>query len=140
MYPLVLKLYRHTTNPAPAKSSTLPWPLSSLLSTVGLGSSSTSQPPSSGPLLATGEEGSTPQPRRVPYYQAAFPKSTPLSEVWETIQTALRVKAEDLRLYNFTSSSGEEPVLLEDDSLTLEDLGLTDGDKLLVESELLCLA
>ncbi len=80
LYPLVFKLYRHTTNPAPAKSSNLPWPLASLLTSVGLLSST---PTVSAPLLTAGgdESGAAPQPRRVPYYQAAFPKSTTLAQV-----------------------------------------------------------
>lgn len=131
----MLKIYRHTTNPAPAKSSTLPWPFSTVLNSLGFVNTPTPHPHTSGPLL-TGEEGSTPQPRRVPYYQAAFPKSTSLSEICETLQSVLRVKAEDLRVYDY--SSNEDPVLLEDEAVTLEQLRLTDGNKLLVESECVC--
>ena len=50
----------------------------------------------------------------------------------EAIQAVLRVKSEDLRLDNYSS---EDPVLLEEDGVTLEQLGLTEGDKLLVESK-----
>ncbi len=89
LYPLVFKLYRHTTNPAPLKSSNLPWPLASLLTSVGLLSNS---PTVSAPLLTTGDDTSAPpQPRRVPYYQAAFPKTTTLAQVsqWYHSSTTL---------------------------------------------------
>ena len=52
-------------------------------------------------------------------------------QVSEAIQAVLRVKGEDLRLYNYSS---DDPVLLEEEAATLEDLGLVEGDKLLVES------
>jgi len=44
----------------------------------------------------------------------------------------LRVKAEDLRLYDY---SGDTPILLEDDTATLGSLELKDGQNILVESE-----
>ena len=52
------------------------------------------------------------------------------------IQGVLRVKTEDLRLYSYSS---DDPVLLEDESSSLDQLGLKDGDKLLVESEWCCM-
>lgn len=45
----------------------------------------------------------------------------------------LRVKPEDLRLYDF--SDDDQPLLLENEDATLEQLGLSDGHKILLESE-----
>lgn len=55
----------------------------------------------------------------------------------------LHVKSEDLRLYNITADENN-PILLEDESMTLEELGfdneqkaaIKEGFKLLVESKL----
>ena len=43
------------------------------------------------------------------------------------------MKAEDLRLYDF--STDDDPVLLDDESATIESLRFSDGQKLLVESK-----
>ena len=45
----------------------------------------------------------------------------------------LRVKVEDLRLYDF--SDDDQPILLENEDATLEQLNLSDGHKILLESK-----
>ena len=84
LYPISFKIYRHTTAPPPTKQSHLPWPLPSLLSSMGLGGNSSSpQPAAPTPLLAAAGEGGTQPviPRRVLYYQAAFDKDTKMKDV-----------------------------------------------------------
>ena len=61
-----------------------------------------------------------------PHLSATFQMS-------EYIEKVLHVKSEDLRLYDL--SDEENPVLLDDENRTVNDLKFTDGQKLLVESE-----
>ena len=51
----------------------------------------------------------------------------------EYIEKILHVKSEDLRLYNL--SDEENPVHLDNETMTVSDLKFCDGQKLLVESE-----
>ena len=51
----------------------------------------------------------------------------------EYIEKVLHVKSEDLRLYSL--SNEENPVHLDDETMTVADLKFTDGQKLLLESE-----
>ena len=51
----------------------------------------------------------------------------------EYIEKVLHVKSEDLRLYSL--SNEENPVHLDDETMTIADLKFTDGQKLLLESE-----
>ena len=50
----------------------------------------------------------------------------------EYIEKVLHVKSEDLRLYDLTDE--ENPVHLDNETRTVEDLVFTDGQKLLIES------
>lgn len=52
------------------------------------------------------------------------------------IQQMLHVKPEDLRLYNL--SNEDNPVLLEDETQTIEELEFKDGQKILVEGNVSC--
>lgn len=84
LYPIFFKLYRHTTMPPPAKHSSLPWPLVSLMHSMGFGNSPTpSAPIASSSGGGDGEMGppQPPTPRRVASYSAAFVKTTTLAEV-----------------------------------------------------------
>ncbi|CAI8055038.1 hypothetical protein GBAR_LOCUS30033 [Geodia barretti] len=49
----------------------------------------------------------------------------------EYIEKVLHVKSEDLRLYDLTDE--ENPVHLDNETRTVEDLTFTDGQKLLIE-------
>ena len=49
------------------------------------------------------------------------------------LQSVLHSKPEDLRLYDF--STEDQPDLMEDDDKTIEELGIQNGHKVLVESE-----
>ena len=51
----------------------------------------------------------------------------------EYIERILHVKSEDLRLYDL--SDEENPVLLDNETMTIDDLKFSDGQKLLVESK-----
>ena len=51
----------------------------------------------------------------------------------EYIEKVLHVKSEDLRLYDLTDE--ENPVHLDNETRTVEDLTFTDGQKLLIESK-----
>ena len=71
--------------PPPSKHSSLPWPLVSLMHSMGFGSS---PPTPSAPIISTSGGGDgdmgppqAPTPRRVASYTAAFGRTTPLAEV-----------------------------------------------------------
>lgn len=82
LYPVFFKLYRHTTLPPPAKPSSLPWPLASLMNNLGIGLPTPSPPTP----VTSGGDGEVPPtqapiPRRVPYYVSAFVKTATLADV-----------------------------------------------------------
>ena len=87
LYPIMFKIYRHTTVPPPVKQSSLPWPLPAILTSMGFMGSTSSQAPPPAPLIGAGAGGPASDggqpiiPRRVLYYQAAFDKPTTIKEV-----------------------------------------------------------
>ena len=55
------------------------------------------------------------------------------TQVCERLQKVLHIKPEDLRIYDFINE--DQPDLLDNETMTLKDLNISDGHKILVESK-----
>lgn len=107
LYPLNLRILRHQSNQS--NNNTLP-------SWNGYGSGVCNTPAN---------------PRRYLAHTAAFSRLACVRQVGEFLAQRLGLRIEDIRLWHVPSA--EQSILLEDENVTLEDLGVLDDDQLLLE-------
>eukprot|EP00795_Rhopilema_esculentum_P015115 gene15115-6296_t len=120
LYPIQLHLYRHVTPPKHT-----PLSFHSLgLSNFSFHSQSQSQAQPPIPV----------QPKRCLMYYGSFSRKNTLKQVQDYIGMRLKIRPDDLRLWDFTDHN--LPVLLEEESRTLEDYKIKDGHRVLIESPL----
>ncbi|CAB3376870.1 Hypothetical predicted protein [Cloeon dipterum] len=119
LYPLVLKIMRHQTNPRPPNQQQT-W--SDVVGGYGAAA------------LVSAGYGYVPQsttPKRYVAYMAAFSKLATIRQVYEFLCSTLKLRAEDVRLWHCKDEINM--VLLEEEELSLETLGVEDDSQLLLE-------
>nr|CAD7196012.1 unnamed protein product [Timema douglasi] len=129
LYPVNLRLLRHQAQPARPSQTT--W--SGMVGGYGAAA-----------LSSTGyayvSNLPTP-PKRYLAYIAAFSRLATIKQVYDFLSTRLRIRPEDMRLWFYRDEflsmhdfgSQNNMLLIEEDEPTLEDLGITDEDQLLIE-------
>ncbi|EEC09881.1 ubiquitin specific protease, putative [Ixodes scapularis] len=105
LYPITLRLYRHQAPPGPPRHPNSSW-------TAVVGS----------PSLT---------PKRYLAYLASFSRAATLRQVFDFLCTRLRLRPEDSRLWQLNDENNL--TLLEEEGLTLEQLGIEDGEQILIE-------
>ncbi|XP_065891186.1 ubiquitin carboxyl-terminal hydrolase 32-like isoform X2 [Dysidea avara] len=126
MFPIQFTVYKHTSY-APQAKQGFGWNTISNLFYSFIGTS-----PSVGGTPSLDNPTHPIVPKRVAYYQASFDKTTNVNQMYDKFHVWMRVKQDDLRLWNF--SDEESPQLLDEDSTqTLIDLSFNDGQPLLIE-------
>jgi len=116
LYPVQLHFYRHSAPPRHAAFSFQSLGLSHFTFQSQSQAHSQSQLPS--------------QPRRVHMYNGCFSRKNTLKQVQDYICSRLRIRPDDLRLWNFNE---QQPILLDDEETTLEDYCIRDGHNILIE-------
>ncbi|CAH0394748.1 unnamed protein product [Bemisia tabaci] len=109
LYPVTLRLLRHSTQPVAPQTS---WSVS----TTGLAY----VPHLPGVSL-----------KKQLSYTAAFSKLATVKHVYDFLCSKLRFRAEDMRLWHYFDEANM--VLIEDEDATLEELGVCDDDQILIE-------
>ncbi|XP_071486831.1 ubiquitin carboxyl-terminal hydrolase 32-like [Diadema antillarum] len=121
LYPLCVKLLRHQTPQAKQNG----W------SGVNLGLGNLSLSSSGLGINVSGNSGTPQAPKRYLAYMACFSKMHTLLQVHEFLSARLRVRTEEMRLWNLKDENN--PVVLEEDACTLEQLCIVDEQSLLIE-------
>ncbi|XP_072043615.1 ubiquitin carboxyl-terminal hydrolase 32-like isoform X1 [Amphiura filiformis] len=121
LYPISVKLLRHQTNQQRQNT----W------NGVNIGSVSIS---SGG--ISFGQSNNTTNntpaaPKRYLAYTSSFSKMHTLQQVYEFLSARLRIRTEEMRLWNLRDENN--PVLLEDDSITMEQAGIVEDQSILIE-------
>uniref|UniRef100_A0A224Z2Y2 Ubiquitin carboxyl-terminal hydrolase 32 n=1 Tax=Rhipicephalus zambeziensis TaxID=60191 RepID=A0A224Z2Y2_9ACAR len=70
-------------------------------------------------------------PKRYLAYQASFSRTSTLRQVFDFLCTRLRLRPEDTRLWQLQDENNLTP--LEEEGFTLEQLGIEDGEQILIE-------
>nr|XP_037289084.1 ubiquitin carboxyl-terminal hydrolase 32-like isoform X3 [Rhipicephalus microplus] len=70
-------------------------------------------------------------PKRYLAYQASFSRTSTLRQVFDFLCTRLRLRPEDTRLWQLQDENNLSP--LEEEGFTLEQLGIEDGEQILIE-------
>lgn len=124
MYPLNLRILRHQ-NPAPVAQTVSTWGAVAggygAMTSAGTYTSTSSAVPSA----------LTP-PKRYLAYTAAFSRLETIKQVGDFLCQHLQLKAEDVRLWHLYNMA-EIPCLLEEETLTLQELEINDNDQILLE-------
>lgn len=81
--------------------------------------------------VGPGGQPSSTSPKRFLAYQASFSRTSTLRQVFDFLCTRLRLRPEDTRLWQLQDENNLTP--LEEESLTLEQLGIEDGEQILIE-------
>ncbi|CAN7937582.1 unnamed protein product [Ixodes hexagonus] len=118
LYPVTLRLYRHQAPPGPPRHPNNSW-------TAVVGSVASAYVGS----VATGQPSLT--PKRYLAYLASFSRAATLRQVFDFLCTRLRLRPEDSRLWQLNDENNL--TLLEEEGLTLEQLGIEDGEQILIE-------
>ncbi|XP_029830554.2 ubiquitin carboxyl-terminal hydrolase 32 isoform X2 [Ixodes scapularis] len=118
LYPITLRLYRHQAPPGPPRHPNSSW-------TAVVGSVASAYVGS----VATGQPSLT--PKRYLAYLASFSRAATLRQVFDFLCTRLRLRPEDSRLWQLNDENNL--TLLEEEGLTLEQLGIEDGEQILIE-------
>ncbi|XP_030848149.1 ubiquitin carboxyl-terminal hydrolase 32 isoform X3 [Strongylocentrotus purpuratus] len=121
LYPLCVKLLRHQTPQVKQNG----W------SGVNLGLGNISLSSSGLGINISGNSGTPQAPKRYQAYVACFSKMHTLQQVHDFLSARLRVRTEEMRLWNLKDENN--PVVLEEDSSTLDQLGIADEQSLLIE-------
>ncbi|XP_065831123.1 ubiquitin carboxyl-terminal hydrolase 32-like isoform X2 [Oscarella lobularis] len=119
LYPIPLKLYKHSTQAMKSASSWGGVGLGFFFPGGGSGGNSAAGP-------------SVQQPRRVLGYSAAFSKKMTIKQMYAYIQTRLKIKPEDLRLWDMKPENNLE-LWDDEDERTLEEMKIEENHKILVE-------
>lgn len=127
LFPLNLKILRHQQQPQPNSISSAP-AHSSTWNTISSGYGALSNAGYSS-VVST---NSIQAPKRYLAYTAAFSRLATVRQVAEFLCIRLKLKQDTIRLWHINQSS-DIPYLLEDESITLEELEFTDNDQILLE-------
>lgn len=117
LYPLNLSIWMHQSPAVVGTATTTSW--SSVVGGYGAAA------------LNTAGITTTPiaSPRRYLAHGAAFSRLANVRQVIEFLCSRLKLRIEDVRLWHIKDTT----ILLEDEGVTLQDLGVIDGDKILLE-------
>uniref|UniRef100_A0A2R5LJ75 Ubiquitin carboxyl-terminal hydrolase 32 n=1 Tax=Ornithodoros turicata TaxID=34597 RepID=A0A2R5LJ75_9ACAR len=118
LYPVCLKLFRHHTPGVNSRVPATSW-------TTVVGSVASAYVGS----MAVGQINTT--PKRYLAYLATFSRTSSLRQVFDFLCARLRLRSDDTRLWQMRDETNL--VLLEEEPLTLEQLGIEDGEQILIE-------
>ncbi|XP_064618756.1 ubiquitin carboxyl-terminal hydrolase 32-like [Lineus longissimus] len=118
MYPIHVKLLRHQVqNTRPNQQTSFTGMM------AGIGGMT---------LSAAGiSNNAPPAPRRYLAYTAAFSRKHTLKQVYDFLCSRLRINREDIRLWKCKDE--QNMTLLEEEEMTMEDLGIEDNQNILIE-------
>ncbi|EDV23557.1 uncharacterized protein TRIADDRAFT_58322 [Trichoplax adhaerens] len=122
LYPICVKILRHTSPNRNSNSSSL-WSTVTGFSGITFGGF--------GGFGVASVNTNESIPRKYLAYTACYSRKNTLKQVLEFLGARLRMKVEDLRLWNY--SNEDYPQLLEDEQATIEELKLEDGQQVLIE-------
>ncbi|XP_077532279.1 ubiquitin specific protease 32 isoform X2 [Haemaphysalis longicornis] len=128
LYPPCLRLWRHQP-PQGAVGGARQQNANSWTAVVG--SVASAYVGGVGPGGGSQASGGSASPKRFLAYQASFSRTSTLRQVFDFLCTRLRLRPEDTRLWQLQDESNLTP--LEEESLTLEQLGIEDGEQILIE-------
>ncbi|XP_022103734.1 ubiquitin carboxyl-terminal hydrolase 32-like isoform X2 [Acanthaster planci] len=72
-----------------------------------------------------------PAPKRYLAYTSCFSKMHTMQQIYEFLSVRLRIRSEEMRLWNLKDENN--PILLEDDSSTMEQQGISEDQPMLIE-------
>lgn len=127
LYPLNLKIFKHQQQQNSTQTSlshSNPW--NSISSGYGALTSSGYSSVASSSLSNT-------TPKKYLAYLAAFSRLATIKQVTEFLCIRLKLKPETVRLWHIPQNIEASYILLEDESLSLEELGIIDDDQILLE-------
>ncbi|XP_071551468.1 ubiquitin carboxyl-terminal hydrolase 32 isoform X3 [Panulirus ornatus] len=123
LYPVTLRLFRHVQQQTRTPNNS--W--------VGVVGGYGAAALNSAPYYVTSLPNSTTSsPKRYLAYLAAFSRLATLRQVYDYLATKLRLRIEDMRLW-YVRDEPAGMILLEEEDLTLEDVGVTDLAQVLIE-------
>lgn len=122
LYPLNLRILRHQTTT----------PIAQTVSSWGAVAGGYGAVTSTGNYTNNSVPSLLQPPKRYLAYTAAFSRLSTVKQVGDFMCQHLKLKFEDLRLWH-VYNLGENACLLEEDSLTLQDLAISDNDQILLE-------
>ncbi|KAH9383808.1 hypothetical protein HPB48_025578 [Haemaphysalis longicornis] len=128
LYPPCLRLWRHQP-PQGAVGGARQQNANSWTAVVG--SVASAYVGGVGPGGGSQASGGSASPKRFLAYQASFSRTSTLRQVFDFLCTRLRLRPEDTRLWQLQDENNLTP--LEEESLTLEQLGIEDGEQILIE-------
>ncbi|XP_033627039.1 ubiquitin carboxyl-terminal hydrolase 32-like isoform X1 [Asterias rubens] len=118
LYPISVRLLRHQT----VQQRQNAW------NGVNIGNVSIG---ASGISFSQNSNSTPPAPKRYLAHTACFSKMHTMQQVYEFLSGRLRIRSEEMRLWNLKDENN--PILLEDDSSTLEQQNITEDQNVLIE-------
>lgn len=124
-YPINLKIYRHQTqqNQQQQQQQNVSMNWGGISGGYGTMSGSYSN--------MSSVQNSLQPPKKILAYTAAFSRLATIKQVADFLCQRLKLKLEDIRLWHITSH--EVPYLLEEETMTLQELMINDNDQILLE-------